>query len=125
MDTTDAVRWVEEYVKAWESNDPEVIGALFTSDARYLTAPWRRPWSGREAIVREWLDRRDEPGQWSFTFEPVAVAGDLAIVQGVTTYQDQPPVVYSNLWLIRLDDQGRCTEFTEWWMLQGKAVADG
>lgn len=24
--------------------------------------------------------------------------------------------VYSNLWVIRLDAEGRCAEFTEWWM---------
>ena len=27
-----------------------------------------------------------------------------------------PPSTYSNLWVIRLDAEGRCTEFTEWWM---------
>ena len=28
----------------------------------------------------------------------------------------QPPIEYSNLWVIRLDGDGRCSEFTEWWM---------
>jgi hypothetical protein len=23
---------------------------------------------------------------------------------------------YSNLWVVRLDRDGRCTHFTEWWM---------
>jgi hypothetical protein len=36
-------------------------------------------------------------------------------VQGKTTYHD-PPQTYSNLWVIRLDSRGECTEFTEWWM---------
>ena len=27
-----------------------------------------------------------------------------------------PPHTYSNLWVVRLDAEGRCTEFTEWWM---------
>ena len=31
-------QWVAQYVAAWESNDPEQIGALFTDDAVYLTA---------------------------------------------------------------------------------------
>jgi hypothetical protein len=38
----------------------------------------------------------------------------LAVVRGETTYPDE---TYSNLWLIRLDDKGRCAYFTEWWML--------
>jgi len=118
METSDVAGWVEAYVRAWESNDPDDIGGLFAEDARYLTAPWREPWSGREAIVRSWLGRKDDPGQWSFRSEPLAVAGDLGVVQGETTYRSDPPVVYSNLWLIRLDAQRRCTEFTEWWMPQ-------
>jgi hypothetical protein len=36
-------------------------------------------------------------------------------VQGTATYA-KPAATYSNLWLVRLDDAGRCTEFTEWWM---------
>ena len=41
---------------------------------------------------------------------------ELAIVTGVTAYSD-PPQAYSNLWVIRLTGDGRCSEFTEWWML--------
>jgi hypothetical protein len=37
------------------------------------------------------------------------------VVQGETIYR-QPPQTYSNMWVIRLDDSGRCSEFTEWWM---------
>ena len=40
---------------------------------------------------------------------------EVAVVQGEIVYQT-PPHTYSNLWVIRLDAAGRCTEFTEWWM---------
>ena len=42
---------------------------------------------------------------------------DIAIVQGETGYPNER---YSNLWVIRLDDEGRAREFTEWWMDQSK-----
>ena len=107
--------WVERYVRAWESNDPAEIGALFTDDARYFTEPFREPWVGREAIVAGWLGVRDEPGSWTFRWEPPAVAGDTAYVRGWTAYAD-PPREYSNLWVIRLEGDGCAREFTEWWM---------
>jgi ketosteroid isomerase-like protein len=110
---TELDRWVDGYVRAWNSNDPADIGALFTDDARYYTAPFREPWRGREQIVQGWLDRRDEPGDATFEWQPVLATGELAIVQGVTGYADE---TYSNLWVIRLDPSGRCHEFTEWWM---------
>lgn len=103
------------YVRAWESNEPAAIAALFTEDARYYTAPFREPWRGREAIVGGWLDRRDEPDGWSFERDAPTVAGDLGFVRGRTRYAD-PPTTYSNLWVVRLAPDGRCAEFTEWWM---------
>lgn len=72
--------------------------------------------SGREAIVADWLDRRDEPGETEFEYQILAVTDDVGFVQGGTTYAGDPPTVYSNLWVLRLDAAGRATEFTEWWM---------
>ena len=107
--------WVDGYVRAWGSNDPVAIGALFSDGAAYYTEPHSLPWRGREEIVRRWLDRKDEPGEAEFRWHLVAVAPDVAFVQGETVYRT-PPHTYSNLWVIRLDAEGRCTEFTEWWM---------
>jgi ketosteroid isomerase-like protein len=108
-------RWVESYVRAWESNDPEEIGALFAEDAEYYTAPFRKPWSGRQGIVEKWLARKEEPGTWTFRFEVMAEADGLGFVRGWTGY---PDTRYSNLWVIRLDPDDRCREFTEWWMVE-------
>ena len=103
--------WVEGYVRAWNSNDPAEIGALFTADAAYYTEPYSAPWRGRDEIVRQWLDRRDEPGEAEFRWQPLTVGPDLAVVQGETRYRT-PPRTYSNLWVVRLDAEGRCREFT-------------
>jgi uncharacterized protein (TIGR02246 family) len=111
---TDALAsWIEGYVRAWNSNDPDDIGSLFTVDAEYYTAPFRPPWRGRDAITAWWLENRDRPGETTFTWQPVVVTDDVAIVSGTTTYPDQ---AFSNLWVIRLNPDGRCREFTEWWM---------
>jgi uncharacterized protein (TIGR02246 family) len=113
---TDAVlAWVDGYVRAWNSNDPGAIGALFTDDATYHTEPYGEPWRGRDEIVRRWLGRRDEPGDTEFRWHPLTVTPEVAVVEGTTTYRD-PPRTYSNLWVVRLAPDGRCTEFTEWWM---------
>jgi uncharacterized protein (TIGR02246 family) len=116
VDRGDVERWVQRYVKAWETNDPEDIGGLFTADATYHTAPHREPWRGRDGIVRGWLDRKDEQGRWDFEYRVQDVAGDKAYVRGLTTYHEQDESDYSNLWEITLDGEGRCSEFVEWWM---------
>jgi hypothetical protein len=107
--------WMARYERAWASNDRDEIGSLFTSGALYFTTPFREPWLGREAIVDSWLDRKDEPGSWTFEWSPLVDTPELAIITGTTAYRD-PPEVYSNLWTLRFED-GLCREFTEWWML--------
>ncbi len=107
--------WMDGYVRAWNSNDPAEIEALFTEDAEYRTEPHSPPWRGRDEIVRDWLARQDAPGETTFEWRPIAVTEEVAVVQGVTRY---PRQTFSNLWVIRLDGEGRCREFTEWWMEQ-------
>ena len=111
--------WIDGYLRAWESNDPDDIRALFTDDAEYRTEPWKAPVAGSDAIVADWLERRDEPGSFTFEWDVLAVDGPLAFVQGVTRYSSGTD--YSNLWVIALGDDGRAPAFTEWWMDQSKA----
>jgi uncharacterized protein (TIGR02246 family) len=116
MDTNTVDTWMRAYVKAWETNDPDDIAALFTEEARYFTAPHREPWVGRDGIVEGWLDRKDQQGEWDFRYEILTITDDLAYVRGWTIYHDQATPSYSNLWVLRFAEDGRCSEFTEWWM---------
>ena len=116
MADKDTVRsWVERYVAAWRSNDSTDITALFTPDATYRTSPFDVPRLGREAIVRGWLDDKDEPGTWSFTYDVVATE-PVGVIEGRTVYTE-PDREYANIWLIDLDDAGTAARaFTEYYM---------
>jgi hypothetical protein len=105
--------WIEGYRRAWESNDPADIGSLFTTDAEYFTAPFREPARGRQAIIDMWLERKDEPGDAAFAWQPVVISDQLAVIEGTTRYTGE---TFSNLWLITLDPDGQCRRFVEWWM---------
>lgn len=111
--------WLDGYRRAWDSNEPEDIRALFTEDAAYRFEPWEEPVVGHEAIVQEWRDRGDAPGDHRFDAHVLAADGDLAVVQGHTDYRDGR--VYENLWVIRFADDGRAADFTEWYMAPPRA----
>ena len=57
------------------------------------------------------------------TCERVAVDGDLGVAQCVTTYADTGDGrrVYHNIFLVRLDDDGRCFDFVEYFMREPDA----
>jgi ketosteroid isomerase-like protein len=105
--------WIAAYVKAWNSNEPEDIAALFTEDATYAPEPYKPRWEGQAAILRGWLDQRDEPGETTFDWEPVVEKEGTAVVRATTRY---PDTTYSNLWIIKLAEDGRAREFAEYWM---------
>ena len=129
MDSTDVDRWLRAYVDAWKSYDPDEIGELFAPDVAYRYHPYDEPVLGRDAVVRSWLGEgddasgastRDQEGTYDAAYRAVAVDGDNAVATGTSTYLFEPggPVlkVYHNCFVMRFDADGRCREFTEWFM---------
>ena len=110
--------WFRRYRIAWGTNDPDDIRALFTDDAVYRGFPDDpEPFVGIDAIVAGWLENAEEPDDTEFSWEPLAVDGEVAIARCVTAYvKENPPKVYDNLFVIRLAPDGRATEFTDWWI---------
>ncbi|WP_324778181.1 nuclear transport factor 2 family protein, partial [Microterricola pindariensis] len=114
-------RWVDGYRKAWLSNDPDDIRALFTEDAEYYTRPHREPWRGHEEIVTRWIENADGPGGSTFEWQPVLASPETAVVRGVTRYPGDNEI-YHNLWVVQLSPDGRASSFTEWWMEESQAT---
>jgi ketosteroid isomerase-like protein len=120
MDRAAFQRWLDRYVEAWRTTDAAQIGELFTADAIYRWSPWDEPVRGRDAIVRAWTENPDPAGSWQARYEVVAVDGDVGVAQGRTHYlenhDDMAGKRYDNIFVCRFDGQGRCREFTEWYM---------
>jgi len=113
--TRDEVQtWLDRYVAAWRSYVAAAIGELFSADASYAYHPYDEPLRGRAAIVDSWLEEQDEPGSWEARYEVDLVAGDQAIAKGETSYSSGRR--FSNLWEMRFDGDGHCSEYVEWYM---------
>lgn len=128
MDRVAAQDWLDRYVEAWLSYEPEAIGALFSEDVAYRYHPYDEPIVGRDAVVASWLGEsdeehassRDEPGTYEAAYSPVAVDADVVVATGTSRYRESPggPVtqVFENCFVIRFDGAGRCREFTEYYL---------
>ena len=122
MTRDDVELWLQKYVAAWRSYDPEAIGALFREDAEYRYHPYDDPVRGRSAIVASWLEegQRDEPGTWDAHYDLIALDGNVAVATGTSTYLSTPDGaidrVYYNNFVLELDDDGRCKSFIEYYM---------
>jgi len=132
VEKADVNRWLEAYVAAWKSYDPDQIGALFADDVEYRYHPYDAPVHGRDAVIEAWLGEsdnaaastRDEAGSYDASYRAVAVDGDVAVAVGSSSYSAKPggPVerVFDNCFVLRFDSGGRCSEFTEWFIERPK-----
>lgn len=128
MDPQRAQDWLDRYVAAWISYDPEAIGELFSPDVAYRYHPYDDPIIGRDAVVASWLGEdgddsassRDEPGTYGASYTPLTVDGDIVVATGTSQFRDEPggPVtqVYESCFLLCFDDAGRCRDFIEYYI---------
>jgi ketosteroid isomerase-like protein len=128
MNQKTAQEWLDRYIDAWMSYDPDDIAALFSADVSYRYHPHEEPTVGRAAVVASWLGEggsdnastRDAPGTYEAAYSPVAVDGDTVVATGTSRYREVPdgPVVriYDNCFVMRFDADGRCREFTEYYV---------
>jgi ketosteroid isomerase-like protein len=128
MDLESAQNWLNRYVAAWLSYDPAEIADLFSEDVAYRYHPYDEPIVGQRAVVESWLgdgtaddaSTRDSPGTYEAEYSPVAVDGDTVVATGTSRYREVPdgPVVrtYGNCFIMQFDGDGRCREFTEYYI---------
>jgi ketosteroid isomerase-like protein len=128
MDHETAQDWLNRYVAAWISYDPDDVADLFSEDVAYRYHPHDEPTVGREAVVASWLgddasggaSTRDAPGTYEAEYSPVAVDGATVVATGTSRYRELPdgPVVrtYDNCFVMRFDGEGRCRDFNEYYV---------
>ncbi len=122
--------WLDRYVEAWKTYEPDAIRDLFSGDAEYRYHPWDEPVRGRDAILHDWVEpagdaaTRDTPETYDARYKPFAVDGDRAVAIGESLYwtdasHSELERRYHNCFLLRFDAEGRCSMFTEYFVKEG------
>lgn len=128
LDRASVSAWLGAYVHAWKTYDPQAIGDLFSENATYSFNPFSEPVHGRAAIVASWLDEPDTPGTYDGHYEPIVIEGDRAVTNGRSLYFEQDgstlKAEWNNIFVLRFDDEGRCSEYREWYMQRPENLAE-
>jgi hypothetical protein len=121
VDRAAVVDWLDRYIRAWETYEPEAIGDLFSEQATYAYHPFDSLVVGRKAIVASWLQSKDKTGTYEAQYEPIAIDGDVAVVNGRSRYfkdstRSALAKEWDNIFVIGFDKDGRCLSFREWFV---------
>jgi ketosteroid isomerase-like protein len=114
MDHAQLADWVERYESAWRAPGTESLAGLFAEDAVYSPAPYKEPHEGLDSIRGMWDEERSPGEEFAIASEIVALEGDTGVVRVRVTYSKPRDQEYRDLWIVRLDEGGRCTAFEEW-----------
>lgn len=118
MDRGEFSDWIRAYERAWRTAGTDALWDLFTDDASYLTAPFRDPHVGVEAIRAMWDEEREGPDEgFTMAFVVLAVEGDTGVARVDVKYAGTGHR-YLDLWVARFAADGRCREFEEWFWLE-------
>ena len=128
MDRASAQAWLDSYVAAWLSYDGDDIAALFSEDIAYRYHPFDDPVVGRDAVVASWLGDSDPRVPPAVT-RPARTRHTTSRSPWTETSWSRPeapatasnptgPIVrvYHNCFVMRFDADGRCREFTEYYL---------
>ena len=113
--------WLEAYGRAWMGRDAQAAARLFAEDGTYQVTPFDQPMRGRSAIFNYWVHVAETEKDVQFGYEILAVTHDLGIAQWWASFLIVPQGLQTKLdgiFLITLDDDGRCQALREWWHKQ-------
>ena len=120
---------LDVYIKAWETQDPDLIVTIFTDDASYHERVLQAPIPNREAIRRYW-ETKVAKEQANIKCELVALYldGSTAIAEWVAEFDDMVQGVRKRMKEIAvLDFRGRqISALREYWSSEtvGRLVGD-
>ena len=110
--------WLEAYGRAWENRDPEAAAELFSENATYRETPFDEPARGREAIFEYWARATAGQDGVRFGHEVLMVDGDMGVARWRASFERVragTAVELDGIFVVRMDADGRCEEFREWW----------
>jgi len=115
----DFTRWLERYRDAMVRLDPTAAGDLFSTDASYRESPFAETIKGRAQIVAYWEMVATVMRDVDFSFDVLAVDGDVGVAHVRDTLTRVPSgkrARYDGIFAARFDDELRCVDFREWWV---------
>ena len=137
----DIASFMDQYKRAWEGSDENLLASLFSSDATYRNTPFAEQ-RGRGAIKAYWqrtklqsdihlsyevLHRRASGGiaHWRTTYQVTSeeLFRIWAASSGTTLLQRKegdplPRLVLDGIAVVEFDHEGLCRDFRIWWHSQ-------
>jgi hypothetical protein len=119
MTNTQLKKWIQKLGQAWEERDPEAIPQLFAENFKYYETPFEKPYTKKTDLIRLWQDVPKSQKDIKFEFEIISINKNMGIAHWKASFiriKNHTKACLDGIFLIKLDNQGLCTEFRQWWV---------
>ena len=117
--------WLTAYGAAWEARDPAAAAALFTDTGTYEWGPFGDLLRGPSAIRERWEEVTAAQRDVEFGFDVLGVVEAGGVAHWRCSFDvAEVRIELDGIFLVTLAEDGRCSEFREWWNERVTPIAE-
>lgn len=107
-----AQKWLDEMQLIWIEKRPNDIGALLSNAFEYHETPFTPPLTSKKEVINAWQEILSQ----NIEFVHINVLHeDNRTATATWDFKMHDAPLHRGSYFLRLDDQGKCIEFRQWW----------
>ncbi|HUD09896.1 MAG TPA: nuclear transport factor 2 family protein [Patescibacteria group bacterium] len=109
--------WLKKLINVWESKNPNGVLDLVSEKFIWHDAPFDKPLTTKEDLLREWQSVLNHDAI-QVTYEMLGIENNVGIAHWHATFirlLSKEEAELDGIYKITLDDNGKCTEFHQWY----------
>ena len=109
--------WLELLKTAWEKKNPDLAIELCAEKFIWYEAPFQNPITTRQGLLDEWESVQNHK-DISMKYEILSLTGNVGIAKWSAVFKrlsEETSTELEGIYLVKLDSQGKCTEFHQWY----------
>jgi len=121
MDKQDFDIWAGKLLKAWADLDPEGALSTLSKEVEYYESPFLPPCDSWERVKSLWHVIPDNQKDISYKYNVIMAEDNLGLIHFNVKRTTVPANKKQNIdgvFLVRLNDGGKCTMFKQWRMVK-------
>jgi len=111
--------WLDKLIDTWVSREPEVIIDICADKFEWYEYPFQKVITTKEDLLKEWQSVLSQKNIY-VTYEIITVQDNIGLAHwsGSFTRDTGKKVQMDGIWKFTLNNEGKCTEFRQWYMVK-------
>lgn len=109
--------WLDILKTAWETKNPELALELCAEKFIWYETPFQDPITTKQDLLNEWKSVKTHKDIF-MTYEILSYSDNTGIAKWSAVFKRLPEetnAALEGIYLVKLDSQGKCTEFHQWY----------